>query len=248
MKKKILIAYLSMIPLFIMAFVITYAAFTFQSEVTCTAHVGKVTLESKNYLTYNKTDKTAADFATDAAYLEYLKERKETPTVTSTSSSITCYASERIGGNRSFDAGQYGYPYLNQFGVKFSVMCEIESYVRINFATSWISQKLYKGSNIERTSIIGGVSFDDENSPFYINDTNWIYIDNYAYLKSPVKGEDLGTEKEFTFNVASDYFYQKVDNPAYYENILVEVRFYVDIVQANRVDSVWPQAAPQLSL
>ena len=43
MKKKILIAYLIMIPLFIMAFVITYAAFTFQSEVTCTAHVGKVT-------------------------------------------------------------------------------------------------------------------------------------------------------------------------------------------------------------
>ena len=54
--------------------------------------------------------------------------------------------------------------------------------------------------------------------------------------------------KEFIFNVASDYFYQKVENAAYYENILVEVRFYVDIVQANRVDSVWPQAAPQLSL
>ena len=237
-----------MIPLFILSFLITYAAFTFQSTVTVTAKVGKVTLESKNYLTYNKTDKTASDFATDAAYLAYLKERKDTPDISSTSSSITCYASERIGGNRSFDAGQYGYPYLNQFGVKFSVNCEIESYVRINFATSWISQKLYKGSNIERTSIIGGVSFDDENSPFYINDSNWTYIDNYAYLKSPVKGADLGTTKEFTFNVASDYFYQKVENAAYYENILVEVRFYVDIVQANRVDSVWPQAAPQLSL
>ena len=248
MKKKILIIYAIMIPLFILSFLITYAAFTFQSTVTVTAKVGKVTLESKNYLTYNKTDKTASDFATDAAYLAYLKERKDTPDISSTSSSITCYASERIGGNRSFDAGQYGYPYLNQFGVKFSVNCEIESYVRINFATSWISQKLYKGSNIERTSIIGGVSFDDENSPFYINDSNWTYIDNYAYLKSPVKGADLGTTKEFTFNVASDYFYQKVENAAYYENILVEVRFYVDIVQANRVDSVWPQAAPQLSL
>lgn len=248
MKKKMLIIYAIMIPLFILSFVITYAAFTFQSTVTVTAKVGKVTLESKNYLTYNKTDKTASDFATDAAYLAYLKERKDTPDISSTSSSITCYASERIGGNRSFDAGQYGYPYLNQFGVKFSVNCEIESYVRINFATSWISQKLYKGSNIERTSIIGGVSFDDENSPFYINDSNWTYIDNYAYLKSPVKGADLGTTKEFTFNVASDYFYQKVENAAYYENILVEVRFYVDIVQANRVDSVWPQAAPQLSL
>ena len=46
-------------------------------------------------------------------------------------------------------------------------------------------------------------------------------------------------QQEYTFNVNEAYFYADESTSAYTQHIDVQVKFTVDIVQANRVMSLW---------
>lgn len=169
------------------------------------------------------------------------KTRTSVPNVLN-SSSITCYASEKGGYSEERE-----YPYLKQIGLKFSFKPTIAVYLRIHIEDAWISQKIYNNGTAVESYVKKGTL--NNTSPFTPADTtNWFYDEstNCVYYKHIIDPNsdtfssitNANGEIAFTFNVG-DYMYTSGETHNYREAIMVQVSFFVDIVQANRAEQKW---------
>ena len=202
--------------------VTVFAAFMFRSIVDSEADLGKIELVDKQFLDYSNSD---AVNVIDAKIQNKIK----------------CYATKR-GGYTDEDTSLI---YLNQLGFSFSVNPTIDSYARIHFADAWVSKKIYQNGTTNEVYVkkdkLKGVS------PFNIkeildetgNPVEFVYDEkgNYLYLKNVLKGD--GTLKKFSFRIDSSYFYEPTPSKSFREQIIVEVSYLVDIVQANRAEAIW---------
>lgn len=183
----------------------------------------------------------ATSYSSDEVYFEIVYAPKTTTTngtITDedTGSTINCintYATEK-----KVTSQEQNYIYLNQLGFQFQVKTTIKAYVRIKFYDAWISSKLYPGSVSAKTNYISKGQISGR-SPFYVNNDNWYYDSstNVCYLKVAIDPSDLNYL--YTFNINDTYFYTQNSNTVYTENILVQVSYSLELIQANRAKAVW---------
>ncbi|MGM9969088.1 MAG: hypothetical protein ACI35S_01690 [Anaeroplasma sp.] len=216
-KKLIILGGILSLSLFIC---IVFGAFIFKRIVDGNVSTGTINLSEKYFLDYSIED------SEERAPEGSLINAKET-------NSITCYATKKKGYKDEED-----YFYLNQLGFKFSFTNTIDVYVRIHIQDSWISRKVYNNGNVIENYITKDKV--EGKSPFDITDEYWIYDEetNCAYLKTKVSADS--ENNSFTFNINEDYWYESsINTNAYREQILVQISFIVDIVQANRAAKKW---------
>ena len=81
-------------------------------------------------------------------------------------------------------------------------------------------------------------------SPFKITDENWYYDagTNVAYYKTKIDVDEQEAKKQtfddFKFDIDEKYFY-KEKYGSYTESVKIQLSYYVDVVQANRVYEIW---------
>lgn len=216
MKKKIIIVIASV---FLFFGIIASAAFIFQRIVEGNANTGNINITSK-YFVYDVEDENGN-----------VTTQKDDASGTF----INCYATQKGGYSDETDD-----IYLNQLGFEFSFQTDIAVYVRVHFEDAWISKKTYTNGTTNTTYIEKDEI--DGKSPFYVNDTNWIYDEetNCAYLKVMVDpNDDVEDNTSYSFSLDEDYFYNLDKSSSYRESIIVQVSYYVDIVQANRAQQKW---------
>lgn len=148
-------------------------------------------------------------------------------------SCVNTYGTERTGSL----AETGSYVYLNQVGFEFEIKTKIECFVRIKFRDAWISSKLYKGSS---TPIVRYTSKQtiSGRSPFYVDDPNWYFdtVHNIAYLKTSMTAKD--ESYRYSFNLDPSYFYKET-NTQFTEKMIIQVSYSLELIQANRVKTVW---------
>lgn len=195
--------------IFFVSLFVGFAAFMFNRSITGDAGNGSIELIEKKFVLRGDVN-TEID----------AKERN----------SISCNATKKGGYDEEMTYE------LNQLGVSYTFSSSVDVYMRINFEDAWISVKTYNNGTRTTTYIekgkVSGVS------PFSINDSNWVYdsTTNCAYYKGVIKPGDT---KTFTYNLNSSYYYETKSNSSYRECVLVEVSYFVDIVQANRAEKKW---------
>ncbi len=238
MSKKKLIILITTIILSL-SLVTTLAAFIFIGNVNGNVEPGNIVLNEKSFLDYSLKDAERNDSKYQGLTpLELLKERTQgTPAKIDaiTTNSITCYATERKGYNDEDNS----LIYLNQLGFEFSFTPQIDSYVRIHFEDAWISKKVYNNGS-EKKSYITKDKLNGSKSPFDISNESWVYDENTncAYLKT-IATQANGMQS-YSFNIDSNYWYTQL-NPSknFREQILVQISYVVDVVQANRAEAIW---------
>ena len=236
MKNKIIILIGSIIMGLSLAFV--FAAFVFHKVVDGTAESGNIVVNEKYFL---NCAPLIGDLEESDDYLTALKKRNSEPTKISTSykNSITCYATEKKGYNDELEYDGEEYFYLNQLGFQFSFTNTISVYVRIHFEDAWVSQKTYTNGSVTKNYITKD-KLEDNKTPFDIADDSWVYDEatNCLYLKTMV--EPQNNETKYSFYINEEYWYTSTNvSKAFREQILVEVSYFVDIVQANRAELKW---------
>ena len=237
-KKKITILVSSVVLSFLL--ITVFAAFIFKSDILGTAGTGTITLESKSYLDYSIPNKDS-DKSDTNALLDRLSQRipagSEPKRIDASSGSITCYATKRNG----YTNEDTSLIYLNQLGFEFSFKASLDSYIRIHFEDNGITKESY----ITKDKLNSG------KSPFSIDtikatkngiteNPSFVYIEdqNYLYIKSPVAGD--GAINTYSLNIDPNLPYYTLDEGvSFREQILVEVTYIVDIVQANRAEAKW---------
>lgn len=191
-------------------------------------------VDKQGYAIFSK----AASYSEDINYFKIVY-KPETTTTNSTSTTeggsiincINTYATER-----KINSTESNYIYLNQLGFQFEVSTSIKAYVRIKFYDAWISSKLYPGSASAKENYISKGQISGR-SPFYVNNDNWYYdtTNNICYLKATI---DTGSHI-YSFNINDTYFYLQNTSTVYTENILVQVSYSLELIQANRAKTVW---------
>ena len=235
-KKKIIILLTTI--LLSLSLITVFGAFVFRGYINGTANPGNIILEDKLFLDYSlSADEIAAPENSALTPLELLKKRTTglpKKIDAKTANSITCYATERKG----YD-DEKKLIYLNQLGFEFSFTPEVDSYVRIHFEDAWISKKVYNNGS-EKKSYITKDKLEGSKSPFDVSDINWVYDEetNCVYLKAIAK--PANGKQSYSFNISSDYWYhQATPSKTFREQIMVQVSYVVDVVQANRAEAIW---------
>lgn len=199
-------------------FITAFAAFIFTRVVDGTANTGTIDVSEMYFGDYSQvTNENQEAIYTDAK-----------------GESIVCYATKKQGwANETDDI------YLNQLSLKFSYETNLAVYVRVHIQDAWISTKTYTNGNVT-TTYIEKDKIDSGQSPFYIEDENWLYDEatNCIYFRTLVEAsEDV---KEHEFRIDSNYYYSFDElSTSYREHVTVQVSYYVDIVQANRAERIW---------
>lgn len=185
------------------------------------------------------------DYQDTTAYLDALKTRGVAKPINS--NSIVCYATEREGYMEYMN----NYFYLNQLGLKVDIAASIDVFVRISLQDHWILEKKI-GGNTYDPMYINGKSL--KNNPFYINNNNtdWYYDSNtnYLYYKHVVDSSLVTSNTDIygnyihsvLYNVNSSYFYEFNQDDTItngHQELLVDLQFAYDIVQANRAFAIW---------
>lgn len=154
--------------------------------------------------------------------------------ITSDNKTITCSATK--------DKYTDDQIYLNQLGLEFEFTNTVAVYVRIHIQDAWILHRVYSSNSKETYSI---KDQSQGNSLFYVEDGDWYYdsAENTVYMRemvNPEKDNNSYKSKKYRFDVNQAYYYiSKNQASAYHEYVDVQVSFYVDIVQANRVKEKW---------
>ncbi len=263
-KRKLIILPIISSLIFIISIVAIFGAFLFEEKVDVTANLGSITTINKGFVTYapgTVTDNTytgidRANYSSTEEYLEALRGRKTSP-VNINSSSIVCYATQKIASGEE-DNNMF---YLNQLGFRFDVAASIDIFVRIHFEDAWILQKTIGSTTLPQQYIRKAAL--DESYPFQSaeGDTDW-YFDantNSVYYKHVIDSSEETSQREiigtdasnnpiygnyihsFSYDVNSDYFYINPDKAVIngHQAVLVEVSFAIEVVQANRAYAIW---------
>ncbi len=87
--------------------------------------------------------------------------------------------------------------------------------------------------------IITKDKLSDQSSPFQLTGEDWYYdaATNCSYYKSVIPAST--DAHNFSFDINSTYFYSADTTHAYREAIKVQVSYSVEIVQANRAETIW---------
>ena len=164
-------------------------------------------------------------------------------TVIDANQALTCSASEGkyYTETEKQDLSSNHHPYLSQIGLHFEFKADMAVYVRIHIRDAWEKIKEYSSSSRETYTIKDQISGQ---SPFAVNDEEWYYDEgtNCVYLREMYTPEYVNgvlQSRAYTFPVNEAYFYQVALSTAYTEFVNVQVSFTVDIVQANRAESLW---------
>lgn len=80
-------------------------------------------------------------------------------------------------------------------------------------------------------------------SPFKITKEGWYYdsASNVAYKKQKIDVDEQSNQKEkveFDFDIDRSYFY-KERKGSFHEAVKIQLSFFVEVVQANRVQEIW---------
>ena len=80
-------------------------------------------------------------------------------------------------------------------------------------------------------------------SPFAITADGWYYDagSNIAYKKTKINVDESRNEPQsysYSFNLDQNYYYQEHEG-SYHESVKIELSYFVDVVQANRVYELW---------
>ena len=80
-------------------------------------------------------------------------------------------------------------------------------------------------------------------SPFAITEDGWYYDagSNIAYKKRKINVDESRNEPQsfsYSFNLDENYYYQEHEG-SYHESVKIELSYFVDVVQANRVYELW---------
>lgn len=237
MKKRKLILIIGSLVL-ISTMVVTFAAFIFHRAVAGSATTGTIIADEMYFVVYSENDSN------------------NVVEISAKGKSFNFYATKKQGWSGETDDYQ-----LNQLEIKFTYKTTIDVYVRVHIQDAWISTKTYTNgivntSYIEKDKIKDG---SEENSPFKPDSSDWIYdeMTNCIYYKQKVSlTETNGTtttklaEKEVTqnFRLNSTYFYKTENSTSYREHVIVQVSYYVDIVQANRAEKKWQVSFKDLGI
>ena len=237
MKKRKLILIIGSLVL-ISTMVVTFAAFIFHRVVAGIATTGTIIADEMYFVVYSENG-----------------SNNKVEEISAKGKSFNFYATKKQGWSGETDDYQ-----LNQLEIKFTYKTTMDVYVRVHIQDAWISTKTYTNgivntSYIEKDKIKDG---SEESSPFKPDSSDWIYdeMTNCIYYKQKVSlTETNGTttklaEKEVTqnFRLNSTYFYKTENSTSYREHVIVQVSYYVDIVQANRAEKKWQVSFSDLGI
>jgi len=262
-KRKLIISPIICSLVIIISIVAIFGAFLFEEKATVNNDLAYITTINKGFVTYAPGEVTNNAYTgidrgnmTTDAFLTALKQRKSKPQNIDTSS-IVCYATEKIASNEENNNRFY----LNQLGFRFDVAASLDIFVRIHFEDAWILQKTVGVTTLPEQYIRKAAL--NESYPFQSQegDKDW-YFDshtNSVYYKHVIDSDEETENREiigkddsnnpiygnyihsFSYDVNPNYFYINPDDAVIngHQAVLVEVSFAIEVVQANRAHAIW---------
>ena len=195
---------------------------TYKSGRTEQNYIVKDQLNGK-YEKMAKTDVNESNFAA------YYTIKAFTPLTFSTSKSY--YVKDTIEGIET-----YNYVSINedQFNAQAALADDNPSKIKYYEITA---------SKLEKYDASRDYYKFSAESPFAISADGWYYDagSNIAYKKTKINVDETKNEPQsysYSFNLDKNYYYQEHEG-SYHESVKIELSYFVDVVQANRVYELW---------